>query len=61
MLIRTLDLAHEGEQILDEVYQTDLFSRPVSTGQIAAMTILFGWDQNIHPLVELPKAVVATA
>lgn len=54
VLISWLGLAHEGKQIGDEALwaYVDLFLKPLSSAQIAAVLALYGWELAPEPLTK---------
>lgn len=61
VIIRKLCLANEAKVISDDALEAyaELFSRPLTDGQIAAILALFGWDPSILPLHEEPAVAEA--
>ena len=59
--MRRLCLANECEEIPDETLLmcVDLFSKQLTSEQIAAILALFGWDASILPMQEEEEPVEA--
>lgn len=53
-LITRFGLAHEGEQTGEEALRAyvELFAKPLSSTQIAAVLALYGWEPEALPLAE---------